>query len=313
MKCSRSSIIVMIALAAMLYTGLGAHAQGNTITVGLLFGDGYSQDAQLKKMVSDVITNVAKSNGMGVSMKWYTNENEFFSGVKKNAFDIVYSNEHDTLSWLIRTQKYNPAVTISMFGYRDNPICLFVPRSNALKTSADLRGFSISTYYSREGYLNLRQFLGKKPETYFSRVVPQHKGKDALKMLVDGKVDASFVLRSNYEMLKVGNPSDAVKVVPIGCTKNYYDLPIMYSNTFPLALAAQFRERLKSVFSDPNMKQYRGLANLIKLKMIDVNASDYNTIVNLYMTANKKGWEKDYTAWYTSVPKTEAAYEVSEK
>ncbi len=295
-------MVVVIMMTLVYSCTASVFAQGGTVTVGLLFAEGYGQDAQLKKMVTDVITNVIGADGVVVNMKWYTDDGEFLTAVKKGTFDIVYANKHDLLPILVKKQKFTPVVTFGMFGDRENPICLFVPRSKAQSGLNALKGTDISTYYSREGYFNLRQFFDVKPDAYFSSVVPQHKGMDALKMLIEGKVGASFVLKSNYEMLKVMNPSEAAKVFPAGCTKGYYDLPIMYSSSLSPALTTKLKTRLKTVFSEPEMKQYRSLISMVKLKVVDVGATDYKPIINLYATAEKGGWEKDYQAWYAKTP-----------
>ncbi len=286
---------VLIAISAV--TGSVNSYAKSEYTMGVYFADGYGQDAELKKMVTDIAKVLVTNQEIKITMKWFTDEKEYMTAIKKNDLDFAYSNKHDLLLPSVKKSGYEPFLALGMFGNRENPICLYVARDRNITSSADLKGLTLASYYTREGYYSLRQIFKKPPDAFLGAIVPKHKGREALQMLVAKKVDAAFILRTNYDMLKMMNPTQASSVKNIGCTKDYYDLPFLYSKSVPGVDVGKFSAEMKGIFKHPAMAQHRAIVSTLKLKIIDVSKADYDPIISLYEDAEKNGWEKDYQAW----------------
>lgn len=278
-----------------------ADAAGKTLTMGLLFADGYGADANFKGIVTDGLNNLAKQEGVEMKYEWFTEVDKFMKAVKEKKLDITYVNKHDILPDMFEKHGFKAFMTLSFVGDKANPICLFARADSKFRKKEDMRGARVATYYSREGYYHLRHIFGEKPDKFFSELIPKQKGRDALDMVAENKVDAAFVLRSNLGAMEITNPATAKKIGTIACTADYYDLPFMATSAVPETLLEKVKKVLANAHKDPAFKKFWSVMKTFKLKFVPVKTEDYKILVDIYRKGEKSGWEQEYQAWYGKV------------
>jgi ABC-type phosphate/phosphonate transport system substrate-binding protein len=134
------------------------------------------------------------------------------------------------------------AVAVNVHVY---PVAYVVTRKDgSVSNFAGLQGRSLGLLADAPGFLRLFverecQAAGKKPETFFSKIVSKDNFEDALDDVVDGVVDAAVVDRAALENYKLRKPGRFAKLKPVA-----------QSQPFPPAVVAYYGNSLNE--SDRN-------------------------------------------------------------
>jgi len=296
---------ILILLFSVLFSSAAAAQQKNSYSIGFLMTAGYS-DPNFKKIITDALNSVSKEGNVKIDLRWFTEENEFMAAVKNGELDIVYPFKNDVLPSLIGDLGYNAFMALTIFakkGDPQNPLCLFAARDLKVTKTDDLRGRRLASYYTAEGYVFMRKMLGSKPEAFFSEIIPNKKGQEALDQVLAGRADAAFVLRSNILALQKIKTTEAKKIDTIACAKDFYDLPFLYRKDVPVDLVKRISDLLENADRNEIFKPFWPMMKNFGLRFLPISTDKYKPMLAVYAEAKEKGWLDDYRKWLASVEK----------
>ncbi len=211
-----------------------------------------------------------------------------FTGAYRNADPIIKA---------IKRYGYKPFVSYRMFGVDQLGLCVFTDRKSPYKSLNDLKKGKLLLNSNKHDYYLLRDMLSEKPEVFFNFLKADPNMASYFYSLSLGTTDAVFNLETMYEFYKATNPGAVKDAVMIGCSKRYPALFITHSPNVPEKVVKVIVDILKNAEKDESFKEYRPLMRTTKLKFFPVELKDYKPILDLYESAEKKGWDKDFDRW----------------
>ena len=169
------------------------------------------------------------------------------------------------------------ALAINVYRY---PVVYVVARKdNPARDLAGLQGKSICLPDTGERFLRLFvdkecQALGKKPDAFFSKVIPPESIEDALDDVVDGKVDAAAVDRAALEAYKRRKPGRFKQLKPLAQSKPFPPAIVAwYDKGLDEETLRQFRKGLL----DANKKEKgRTMLTLFRLTRFEPPPADFD-------------------------------------
>jgi ABC-type phosphate/phosphonate transport system substrate-binding protein len=150
-----------------------------------------------------------------------------------------------------------------------------------------------------------------RPEDFFGSVTVFNDDISKIYALAFGTMDAIHVSSVTLEMMKISDPGPAKLVRSISCVGDYYGTPIFASNKMPENVINLLKQQFgyiathsKEAINDPEYVEYKPLIQKFlpmlrkyKVRIISVTWDNYKSIMDVYNTAKRNGWDKDYELW----------------
>ena len=227
---------------------------------------------------------------------------------KLDLFSIYYS---DSL-WKYSNDKYYSPIAAFSIGKSDTfKICLYVKKNSPFKEASDLKGAKLGISSDDFSYFTLRKMAPAKPEDYFGSVTVFNDDISKIYALAFGTMDVVNTTDGSLWMMKITDPGPAKLVRPISCVGDYYSAPLFVSKKVPedvvrlLKQQAEYilmhpMETLKNpeyVAYKPVLQKYLPIIQKYKTRFIWVTADNYKSVMDIYKTAKKNGWDKEYELW----------------
>ena len=300
----KKSFLMMISMALALSFAVSAAAQEN-YRFGMIMGRG-NRDQGLKPVFEDLFKYVAQAKGVNIDLKWFSDQDAFLKAVESKELDIAYAKEYDLFYEMVKEYKYKPVMTATAFGAKESQVCMYSRGDRNFKSIDEMKGTTILSYYTKDGYYPLRQLLGgKKPEEFFSKMLPSLTGADSLNRLIAGEADLAFVYDNNISLLEMGNPTVAKKLKEIVCSPPFSNAGIVVNpdSKIPEAMLKDIVAIISEAHKSEALKKYRSMMKQMKIKFLPITMKDYEPMFKLYDEAGRKGWDKDLEKWVATAPK----------
>jgi len=170
------------------------------------------------------------------------------------------------------------AVAVNVYRY---PVVYVVTRKGGpAKDFAGLRGQSVCLPAVGEGYLRLfleRQAGGKKPEEFFSKVVPRDNIEDALDDVVDGAVGAAAVDKAALEAFKRRKPGRFKQLQDVAHSQPLPPPVVAYQEgALPEGTLARFRDGLLNA---GRKERGQTMLTLFRLTGFEAVPADFDEVV----------------------------------
>ncbi len=192
-------------------------------------------------------------------------------------------------------------------------------KNSPYKVAGDLKGAKLGISQEDFSYYTLREMVPARPEDFFGTVTVLNSDVSKIYAVAFGTMDVVQAGNGSLWKMKITDPGPAKLVKPISCAGDYYDTPIFVSKKLPEDVISLFKKQFGYIFvhpkeamNDPEYAEYKPLLQKYlpiiqkyKFRMISVTRDNYKSIMDVYNTAKKNGWDKDYELW-KKITKTKA-------
>jgi ABC-type phosphate/phosphonate transport system substrate-binding protein len=288
---------ILIAAAMILSTPAfcTASQKEKSYTLGMFLKFATEMDAQNKTIYSDITDAFSKSQGIKLSFKWYNDEAEFLKAIRNGDLDFFYTGQKDVFAK--SSNDFDFLMTPFFLNKKDSSLCVYVNKEGNYKNLKDLRGKKILAEPDRFTYYILRDFLGEKPDVFFSAFVNSPSAMSAIYSLAMNTTDSIFVADHSVQFLKVNNPGPTKKIISVKCTENIPFPPMMAKKKLPEDVVSKLKSFLLNVRTEESVKKYRPLIITYKVGFSPIAEGEYDATIAFCKKAIKSGWDKEYDNW----------------
>ncbi len=299
MKTIKIATVTILVLLAGATTIFAAKAKMKFI-VPDNFALSSKSDTQMKQMAEELFAAVTDGTNTDVDIvKTNLVEEDYMKYIttellaKRIDFAGTSGDWYVKLSPSIRA-KMPPFIGISVNNNKNQNFCFYVRKSDNIKTAAQLRGKTLSTYtYKDARYLLYKQGFDEKLDKYFGKVIFDYKlPYEYMKDLVDKKTDA-FVTWDFLVQTSLGVDPRFKDIVPVAC--NYYTLNgfiVMRDGLDPATVAAM-RKNVLSWKTNPKLAKFKMLFVAMKGGPVELKPEDFKLSLDVDRLIVDRGWEAE--------------------
>jgi phosphonate transport system substrate-binding protein len=201
---------------------------------------------------------------------------------------LPYSRKVDRLELL-------GAPVMAALRYRDRPVYftdVIVRRDSPVRSFRELRGrvWAYNDGDSNSGYVVPRDHLLTLGETrgFFGQVIASGSHQRSIRLVLDGKVDASGIDSTVLELEQAQQPDVALGLRVVESIGPCPIPPVVVAARRPEALKARLREALLAMHGDPDGRAI--LADGLIARFVPVRDADYDPIREMLRRAAAAGF-----------------------
>ncbi len=298
--CAKNVVrILIIFLVFTAAAGLRDTARSET-KKEYLFGvmaDSSATSGQYKDILNRNLKVFNRKTSFTVKMKFYIDENEFIKDVKDRRLDLLYSGRPDLDFIAFKKYGYKPLISFNLYGKKGDRLCVYSKKNSRVNKISDAKDGKILICGLKSDYYKIRKLLGgTSPENYFNNVRFQKNPSSCGSFFYSLSLDESdyvFASETVEELYKLNNPGPVKNVKKIACSALEPHFFLSYSKNMPENDLREIREMIIKSPTEPELKDLLPLMRITKFKFVPVTINDYRSTLELFMEAEKKGWEKD--------------------
>ena len=291
-------------------SGRQSRAAERTYTLGYFYED-ESSAATYKPIFNDLSDPFYKKNSIRIKPVYYTDVLKFESDIRNKKLDAFSSPYSDSVWKYINDKSYSPFATFGAFESDTVKYCIYVKKNSPYKEPGDLKGTKLGISTDAFSYFTLRKMVAAPPEDYFGSVTIFNDDISKIYAVAFGTMDAIHVSDRVLWQMKITDPGPAKLVRPISCVGDYYYPPLFRSNNSPDVVVNLLKQQFGYILSHPKeamndpeyadykpvIQKYLPIIKKYKIRIISVTADDYKNVIEIFKTAKKSGWDKDYAQW----------------
>lgn len=270
--------------------------------VGVHFGLGANQDADLAAMHKELLARMGKSLKVKFVFEPYSSQEELDLAIQKKQLDIVQAPVGGLSTLLTSLDNgYQPLGQLSIDNKNAEKLCLYRKKDKKKFDLKKLKDKKAVISPDPVVYFLLREILQAPPEDYFVELKPVSSAFSGFFALTLGEAEVTLANQTIFNALKVINPGPVKNLEEVFCSATKLPMAMaLTKNSFPAPLKKSIMTIVTQPEKHPTFKPFISLIKQFKLKAIPVKGKDYSELSSLFKEAKKKGWDKDFKRWQKS-------------
>jgi ABC-type phosphate/phosphonate transport system substrate-binding protein len=240
------------------------------------------------------MTEVMKEINYEAAFQHFEDEDKFYKALAKPGKKILMVGNREQLATVIEKYKYKPFYGYAIAGMKTIRSCFYVRNDSPFKSVKDLNGKSVVMADTVFEYALIRETLGMPPNQYFKSVKMSGDAESPAYTFFLERQDALFTTEQQVAYLKLMNPSILQNTRKLDCSRSYAFLPFLASPDISDDLAPKILNSIHKVLGSNKASKFMSLLRALKFRMYKCGLEDYESTLELYDMAVKKGWAAEY-------------------
>lgn len=270
-----------------------ATSKSNVYLIGFCDDGDLQSQGQKKVILNDIISRISKKYKIRLKLKWFANNDEYVEASRGSSYDAFYSPFYNIDLFL--NSNYRPALR---FANKDLH-CIYVKNGSSISDVSKLKGKRLITYPFANDYYSISKMLGDNPDDVFKKISTSGS-ESRIYSLILNQADAAYLSVNSYNSMANSNPTLKNAVHSLLCGEEYPLAPFFVRSGADQEISELLIKILMNPEKEASLKEYQPYMEQKRFHVVPVMEGDYKGVVNLYLDAKKKGWDKKYTKWVNS-------------
>jgi ABC-type phosphate/phosphonate transport system substrate-binding protein len=307
-----AALAAVLLLLAAAFSGNAAAAEKYVLALPVVEGFGAGT---LPKMLTELAKAISKKTGYDIQVKQIP--------YKKGEDDALFlrllkefkagNADFTIVSSPIRFVKYEkqandvmiPTFTTSIFGKKQEEVCVYVRKDDPAKTFTDLKGKRWGGLHTMSTRLLMNASSINSPmKDFFSGVkyIDDTNITQPLDMLMANKIDAHVTTSYVARMAIGGNKKYQAGIREFGCKDYELNWLFVYRKGVPPAAVEKIKAEMLKAHKDKDYAQFKFMLSAIKGQFVDFATGDLQTTRTTTALMLKFGWEKEEKEFLKAKP-----------